>query len=137
MQNSHLHCAVLQPDDVSWFQLVNPTTVNQVDPSVIEDSSSKQSTAQNVLAQHDSEWLNTAFTKVFCSMAAQLHVYGATSAVSVAPSQKQSSPDQLYKPAITTAIKAVKDGLCGDSTVLLATPSGKGMHSACHCMNLA
>ncbi|KAL3153417.1 hypothetical protein ABBQ38_011753 [Trebouxia sp. C0009 RCD-2024] len=117
--------AVLQTDNVSWFQLLNATTADRVIPSVIEDSSSKQSTAQNVLAQHDSDWLNTAFTKVFCSMSAQLHVYGADSAANRSSSQKLFPPDQLYNPAITTAIKAVKDGLCGASTVLLATPSGK------------
>lgn len=136
VQNSQLYCAVLQPDSVSWFQLLNATTADRVSPSVIEDSSSKQSTAQNVLAQHDSEWLNTAFTKVFCSVAAQLHVYGADSDANRSSRQKLLPPDQLYTPAITTAITAVKDGLCGASTVLLATPPGKGMDPAGHHMTL-
>ncbi|KAL3141912.1 hypothetical protein ABBQ32_004569 [Trebouxia sp. C0010 RCD-2024] len=121
-----MDCSADPPaDSVSWFQLLNATTADRVSPSVIEDSSSKQSTAQNVLAQHDSEWLNTAFTKVFCSVAAQLHVYGADSDANRSSRQKLLPPDQLYTPAITTAITAVKDGLCGASTVLLATPPGK------------
>lgn len=125
--NSQLHCAVLQSDSVSWFQLVDATTVNQIVPSVFPDSSNKQSSAQNVLPQHDSEWLNTAFTKVFCSVAAQLHVYGADSGVDRSSGKKQSPLDKLYKPAIATAIQAVKDCLCGASTLLQATPAGKGM----------
>ena len=132
MHKGQLHCAVLTADSVSWFQLLNATTAKQAIPSIIEDSSGRQCTAQNVLAQHDSAWLNNTFTKFFVSVAAQLHVYGADSGLNQSSGVTQSAPDQLFKPAITNAVEAVKDGLCSATTVLLASPPGKGIDPAGH-----
>lgn len=134
--NSQLYCAVLTADSVSWFQLLNATTVKPVTASTIEENSGKQSTAQNALTQQDSMWLSSAFTKVFCSMAVHLHVYGAESAVDQSSGRTQPAPDQLYKLAITNAVAAVKDGLCGATTVLLASPSGQGIATLGHTANL-
>ena len=82
--------------------------------------------AQNALTQQDSKWLNKFFIKVFCATTAQLHVYGADLTVNQSPGPTQLVPDQLYKAAITYAVAAVKDSLCGASTVLLASQSGQG-----------
>ena len=138
LQKSHdhsnqLHCAVLTADSVSWFQLLNSTTVKPLIPSIIDGSSGKQCTAHNALTQQDSKWLDTALTKVFCTITAHLHVYGADSAVNQSPGPTQP---ELFKPAITSALAAVKDSLCGASAVLLASPSGQGTvttaRSACN-----
>ena len=91
-----------------------------------------QSTAQNALTQQDSKWLDSSFTKVFCIITAQLHVYGAGPALDQSGGPTPPVPDQLYKPAITNAIAAVKHSLCGPSAVLLASQSGQGPFTPAH-----
>ena len=136
VNNRQLYCAVLTADSVSWFQLLNATTLQPITASIIEESSGKQSTAQNALTQQDSAWLSSAFTKTFCSMAAHLHVYGADPAVDQSPGRTPPAPDQLYKLAITNAIMAVKDSLYSASTLLLASPSGQGTIATSHPASL-
>ena len=99
---------------------------------MIDGSSDTHSTAQNVLTQQDSMWLDSSFTRIFCIIAAQLHVYGAGSAFDQSGGPTQPVPDQLHKPAITNAIAAVRESLCGPSAVLLASPSGQGTVTPAH-----
>ena len=113
---------------MSWFQLVNATTARQITPSTVDG---EQSAAADALIQHDNKWLNNAFTKVVCNVAARLHIYGAASSVTQPHGPAQSSAQKVLKAAISNAITAVTDELCGDTVVLLATPSDKGALSAC------
>ena len=126
-QKTQLYCAVLTADSVSWFQLVNATTARKAVPSVVEGPAGKQSAAQDILVQHDSKRLNAAFTKVFCSVVTQLHIYGAKSDVPQSHGHPTSPPDRLFTAAISNAFKAVVDELCGSSIVLLASTADTGV----------
>lgn len=117
-------------DSVSWFQLVNATTAKSITPSTNPNASDPPALAQDLLTQHDSKWLNNAFTKILCSVATQLHVYGAASDPSQLHGQTHPAPDKLFEAAIANAVQAVADDLCGTSTVLLISSADKGRLSA-------
>ena len=117
---SELYCAVLTSDSVSWFHLRNATSAKQTEPEVI-NTEAGNAAAQNALSEHDSNWLNSSFTKVHCEIPVQLHVYGVRR-----DSQTDSVPSQPMKVAIADAMKPVTDSLCGSATAMLASTSSEG-----------